>query len=180
MSLEELWHLFPIFLTEPNKLWLNYYNEMHSLLEKILAGYKIRINHIGSSAIKNIWAKPIIDILVEIEPQENMKAIANIIKRDGFLCMSENSNRMSFNYGYTECGFAQKVYHLHLRFLGDNDELYFRDYLNDNPQIAKQYEKLKLELWRKYEYNRDAYTDAKKNFVRKYTDLAKKIYPNRY
>lgn len=88
--------------------------------------------------------------------------------------MSETENRMSFNRGYTNTGFAEKVFHLHLRYAGDNDELYFRDYMNCSPASAKQYEKLKLSLWKKYEHNRDAYTNAKSEFILKYTVLAKK------
>ena len=69
---------------------------------------------------------------------------------------------------------------MHLRFSGDNDELYFRDYLNDNPQIAKEYETMKLELWKKYEHNRDAYTEAKSDFIRKWTTEARRMYVDRY
>lgn len=87
---------------------------------------------------------------------------------------------MSFNRGYTENGFADKVYHLHLRFAGDNDELYFRDYLNDNPRIAKEYERLKLSLWHQFEHDRDGYTQAKTEFVKKHTADARILYKNRY
>ena len=47
------------------------------------------------------------------------------------------------------------MYHIHLRYAGDNDELYFRDYLNEHPAVAKGYETLKLRLWKQYEHNRD-------------------------
>ena len=69
----------------------------------------------------------------------------------------------------------RKVFHLHLRREGDNDELYFRDHLNQYPDTAKEYEKLKLGLWKRYEHNRDSYTDAKTDFVKKYTLIAKDI-----
>ncbi len=58
--------------------------------------------------------------------------------------------------------------------------MFFRDYLNEHPQAAKEYESLKMKLWKKYEHNRDAYTDAKTDFVRKYTSEARKIYGGRY
>ena len=48
--------------------------------------------------------------------------------------------------GYTDAGFAEKVFRLHLRYTDDNDELYFKDYLNDFHDVAKDYEKLKLSL----------------------------------
>lgn len=69
---------------------------------------------------------------------------------------------------------------MHISYEGDNAELYFRDYLIENVNIAKKYEKLKLELWKKYEHNRDAYTDAKTDFIVKYTKQAEALYKNRY
>jgi GrpB-like predicted nucleotidyltransferase (UPF0157 family) len=70
-------------------------------------------------------------------------------------------------------GFAEKVFHLHLRYYGDNDEVYFRDYLNEHAEIAKLYEEMKLNLWKQYEHDRDGYTEAKREFVKKYTEIAK-------
>lgn len=72
------------------------------------------------------------------------------------------------------------MFHLHLRHCGDNDELYFRDYLIEHPDVASKYNRLKLKLWREYEHNRDGYTRAKEVFVNKYTEKAKFIYGKRY
>ena len=94
--------------------------------------------------------------------------------------MSEDLNRISMNKGYTDQGFADRVFHLHLRIKGDNDELYFRDYLRENEDIAKEYESLKLSLWRRFEHNRDGYTDAKTDFIKKYSKIAKESYGVRY
>lgn len=87
---------------------------------------------------------------------------------------------MSFNLGYTENGFAEKVFHLHLRLEGDHDELYFRDFLIEYPQVAKEYEQLKLSLWKQFEHDRDGYTEAKTAFVRSVTEKAKQRYNGRY
>ncbi len=58
--------------------------------------------------------------------------------------------------------------------------MYFRDYLNDNIMQAKEYEKLKLELYAKYKPNRDLYTKGKNEFVTKIVKLAKEKYKGRY
>lgn len=175
MTLEELWELFPVSLAPHNGQWGQYFNEMESFLCKLLSGYRIRrISHIGSTAIQGIWAKNIIDILIEVDADENMEAVAGTMEGGGFICMSRDADRIALNRGYTENGFEEKVYHLHLRREGDNDELYFRDYLNAHPQIAKEYEQLKLELWKQYEHDRDGYTQAKSDFVRKWTREAKR------
>lgn len=70
-------------------------------------------------------------------------------------------------------GYAGQVFHLHLHRFGDNDEIYFRDWLNLHGEVAKQYEALKLALWKAFEHDRDGYTNAKSQFVRHYTDIAK-------
>ena len=139
-----------------------------------------RISHIGSTAVSSIWEKPIIDILVEVPRECNLLSNKDLLVNSGYICMSQSADRISFNKGYTESGFAERVFHLHLRYVGDNDELYFRDYLIEYPDIANEYEKMKLKLWKEYEHNRDGYTNAKTEFVKEYTDEAKLRYGNRY
>ena len=94
--------------------------------------------------------------------------------------MNTSKNRISMNKGYTEKGFEEKVYHLHIRLPHDHDELYFLSYLQAHPAIAKAYETLKLLLWKRYPHDRDRYTEAKTDFVRTYTELAKREYGNRW
>ena len=181
MTMEELWELFPIFLVEHREHWKDDYKEIESELQKLLSDCNSpRINHIGSTAISGIWAKNIVDVLVEIPMSEDIEKVAEIMKQNGFIIMSVDSGRISLNKGYTKEGFADKAYHIHLRYVVDNDELYFRDYINEHPDVAKEYEALKLNLWKKYEHNRDAYTDAKTDFIRRWTQEARKKYGNRY
>lgn len=179
MTLEELWQLFPIVLTEPKDEWRAWYGEQRALLVEILPC--ARISHIGSTAINGIWAKPTVDILVEIADDADWRQAAQkIVTRAGYTRMSRGENRESFNKGYTPQGFAEKVFHLHLRRMGDNDELYFRDYLNEHADVAAEYERLKLALWKRLEHDRDGYTAAKGEFVARYTKIARQQYAGRY
>ena len=171
MTLHELWQLFPIRLTDHRDCWKEWYLDEERLLRNQLTNGE-KISHIGSTAIPCVWAKPIVDILVEVPAECDLSDYAKLIINAGYLCMSQSARRMSFNKGYTESGFAERVFHLHLRYAGDNDEVYFRDYLIANPDVAKEYEKLKLALWKEYEHDRDAYTEAKADFVKKYTEKA--------
>ena len=179
MTLEELWQLFPILLTPHQACWKDWYQEEETLLKTALPD-GVKFHHIGSTSLTEIWAKPIVDILVEVPAGVPLTAYQEAIGRCGYLCMSAEKDRMSFNKGYTEQGFAERVFHLHLRYAGDCDELYFRDYLKENPDIAKAYEGLKLGLWKEYEHDRDGYTNAKTEFIQKYTNQAKEKYFNRY
>lgn len=179
MSLEELWQLFPIFLTEHQDCWNIWYADEQAGLQKIIP-QAARINHIGSTAVRSIWAKPIIDILVEVPTECDLENIKDLLIKSGYTCMSHSAGRYSLNKGYTEHGFSEQVFHLHLRHIGDNDELYFRDYLIEFPGVAHEYEKMKLTLWKKFEHDRDGYTHAKTEFIQKYTNEAKLKYGNRY
>lgn len=179
MTLEELWQLFPIFLAEHNECWHKWYYEEEAFMLSIIP-QAVRISHVGSTAVCGIWAKPIIDILVELPKEENMLDVCSLLGKNGYTCMSREEKRISLNKGYTEDGFAERVFHLHLRYAGDNDELYFRDYLMGHPDVAKEYEKLKLDLWKKFEHDRDGYTAAKTGFIKLYTAEAKQLHKNRY
>lgn len=178
MSMEELWQLFPIRLTEHQAYWEEWYQNEKERLFSILPD-AVKIHHIGSTSINVIWAKPIIDILVEASLRDH-EAIKTLLVHNDYICMAQRENRIDFNKGYTPDGFAEKVFHLHLRIIGDNDELYFRDYLNAHPKIAKDYEELKRSLWKQFEHDRDGYTESKSAFVNKYTQKAMKEYGKIY
>ncbi len=167
MTLEELWQLFPIVLTPHQLQWKDWAREEIENLTALLSGYCPVITHIGSTAIPNIHAKPIIDILVEINPSADKQQIKEKMETAGYICMSVSDNRMSFNKGYTSTGYADKVFHIHFHRIGDNDEILFRDYLIAHPEVAEEYELLKLLLIPKYKNDRDGYTEAKSEFVRR-------------
>ena len=164
MTLEELWQLFPIILTAPDPRWADWYAGEEAILREVLPA-EVRIRHIGSTAICGIWAKPIVDILVEAAAGTDLAGLDGALARAGYRCMARASNRRSYNKGYTESGFAERVFHLHLTHLGEQPEIIFRDYLNAHPDAAKAYEELKLSLWKAYEHDRDGYTAKKTAFV---------------
>lgn len=75
--------------------------------------------------------------------------------------------------GYTDTGFAEKVFHIHVREEGAYDEPIFRDYLIAHPKIAAEYAMLKCKLKNGYEHNRDGYTAAKGEFIKAAVSKAK-------
>lgn len=180
LSLEELWNLFPITFVDSNQKYKKQYLKEEKKLQMILKTYIKRINHIGSTSIKKIKTKPIVDILIEVKNDKDMKMVKDILLNNGYLLMNEDINKISFNKGYTIKGYADNVFHIHIKKYRDCDELYFRDYLNDNLQTAKEYEQLKLSLYEKYHPNRDLYTEGKNKFVMEIVRLAKEKYKNRY
>ncbi len=179
MSLEKLWELFPITLIDNTDNFKDIYLNEEKILKSMLGNYIIRISHIGSTSITNIKTKPIIDILIEIDFKAK-DIVKDILLNNNYILMNDSINRISFNKGYTINGYADNVFHIHIKKYGDCDELYFRDYLNDNRIKSKEYEKLKLELFNKCNPNRDLYTDGKKEFVDKIVNLAREKYKDRY
>lgn len=173
MTLAELWQLFPIVLTPHQPQWKDWAKEEIVRISTLLSEYSPTVNHIGSTAIPGIQAKPIIDILVEIHPDSCWQRIKEAMETAGYICMSSSGIRMSFNKGYTPHGYADKVFHIHIHAIGDNDEICFRDYLLTHPKAAKEYEALKLSLLPQYRNDRDGYTEAKSDFVRNIIRLAK-------
>lgn len=167
LSLEELWELFPISLVEPNYKYVLYYEEEEKCLKKILP--EATINHIGSTALK-INTKPIVDILVE---HPDLLYAKKKLLENGYLLMNCTSDKISFNKGYLETGYAEKVYHIHIRRVGDHPEIIFKNYLLQHPNYMLEYEKLKKILIKKYPKNRDLYTEGKTNFVNNILRLAK-------
>lgn len=180
MTLEELWQLFPIFLVPHNPEWKTWFNQEKTVLENLLCNMSIiRIEHIGSTTIPEIHAKNIVDILIEIDDNHFDQAV-DVLNNNGYILMNNNQASAAFNKGYTEDGFAEEVFHFHLRKKFNNDELYFRDYLIAFPKVAKEYEQLKLQLWKKYVNDRDGYTRAKTEFINDKTNKAKALYKGKY
>ena len=184
MNLEELWQLFPIILSEHKSEYKQWYLEEKKKIEEVLDPNKIeRINQIGSTAVKGLISKPTVDILLEVKKSVEIDKLKTRLENTGWRLMSLEKKpelKITFNKGYTSDGFAERVFHLHLRHLGDWDELYFRDYLLDHPEVAKKYGKLKQSLKEQYQHNRDGYTDAKTEFINKWTEEARKEFPERY
>ncbi len=179
LSLEELWELFPITFTDYNERFRRIYLDEENILKSLIGSYIKRISHIGSTSIKNIITKPIVDILIEID-FDNKDIVKEILLKNDYILMREAFDKISFNKGYTTNGYADNVFHIHIKEYGDCDELYFRDYLNEHLPTAKEYEKLKLALYDKFKSNRDLYTDGKSEFVIEIVNIAKEKYKGRY
>ena len=177
MTLEELWQLFPIILSAYNPDWKLYYNEEKDLLKRYFGDITVRISHIGSTAVEGLLAKPTVDILLEVTPDSSPETVREIAARCGYTVMSEKlapEYRFDLCKGYTPHGFADKVFHLHIRYPGDWDEIVFRDFLRQNPDKAREYTELKKKLQKRFEHDRDAYTEAKGDFIRACVKEARK------
>jgi GrpB-like predicted nucleotidyltransferase (UPF0157 family) len=177
MSTEELGELFPIKIQEPDKNWKNYFKTEKDLILGLFEKIGLeRIEHIGSTAIPDLKSKPTIDILMEVSHDLGEEIIIKNLKTIGYVYTQQLDNpppHMMFVKGHTTSGLIGQSFHIHVRFKGDWDELYFRDYLRKNEGVKKEYEKLKLDLAVKFKNDRDAYTNAKTDFIENINKLAR-------
>ncbi len=177
MTHEELSELFPVILTDYDPAWKKkFLNETKRLEQAIDTSNIVRINHIGSTAIPGIISKPTIDILLEIKDNVDTAGLISNMGNAGYRYLEQPKKpppHIMFIKGYTEEGFKGQAFHVHIRYGGDWDEIHFRNYLLANPEAAAKYSELKIKLKQKYEFDRDAYTDAKTDFIQRIVTLAR-------
>lgn len=178
LSAEELGKLFPIIMAEPDANWPAIFEtEKNRLLEKLPQELVLRIEHIGSTAVPGLAAKPTIDILMEInEIPAHLEKLTAALKAAGYDCIPRPglpAPQLMGVKGYTAAGFEGQAVHLHVRYAGDWDEIVFRDYLRAHPEALAAYAALKKELAVKYRNNREDYTESKTAFIREIVSRAK-------
>jgi GrpB-like predicted nucleotidyltransferase (UPF0157 family) len=182
LSTEELGKLFPIRISDHDPAWERMFlSEKKAVLKVIGIRNIIRIEHIGSTAVPGLCAKPTIDILVEIQDDANIDHIIHKLKKIRYHFISKPDNpppHMMFAKGYSEKGYTGQTFHIHVRYRGDWDELIFRDYLIRNPMVALEYAELKLRLSTDHINDREEYTNSKTEFITRITKTAREELKN--
>lgn len=180
ISDEKLSVLFPVLLEPHNPMWIEYYFTERDFLQKVFSNQISRISHIGSSSVPGLISKPTVDILLEIQQDTDISGITEKMKDEGYIVNTPPKDIIAYLKGYTPHGFEGQCVHIHVRYYNDWDELYFRDYLLLHTDIANEYGKLKIELQEQFSHDRDGYTEAKGDFIKKYSEYARAEFPDRY
>jgi|GEM_PF-120220 len=183
LSLEELWEIFPIKVEQHNPEYTSWYEDESKRLRKLLGNKIFRINHIGSTAIPNLIAKPTVDILCEVYEGVSFEDVTQKLASVEYILSSKQQEpfyRYVFNKGYSKYGYEDRVFHLHLRYPSDWSELYFRDYLLKYEDVSREYGQLKAKLATEYKHHRDHYTNAKGDFISIHTNKAREEFNKKY
>ena len=125
------------------------------------------IEHIGSTAIPGLAAKPVIDVMAGVESLEGSRAALAILERHQYCYAPYRTEVMHW---LCKPSPAFRTHHLHLVPLGSPlwvEQLAFRDYLRTHRDVALEYEALKRRLAEAHRYDRQAYTVAKAPFVQR-------------
>jgi GrpB-like predicted nucleotidyltransferase (UPF0157 family) len=166
-----------------DSLWPVLFEAEKIVLQRVLPTDLIgRIEHFGSTAIPGMWAKPIVDMLVEVSSLEKTRIIiAPILEQRGydyFWRASEGESGPPFYAWFIRRDVnGKRTHHIHMVESHFNhwDRLLFRDYLIAHPDIAFQYQELKLRLAEAFSGDRVAYTRAKTDFIQEVTVQAKEF-----
>ncbi len=145
--------------------------ERDHLMQCMPAGMIIRIEHFGSTSVPGLAAKPIVDMIIEVrDVQEAKVTVPQILEPQGYDCFWRPTMGNDVPPWYTWCikrnSAGARTHHLHIGEVGFKDDaLLFRDTLRENPEIAAEYQELKLRLAGEHHTDRVAYTAAKGEFI---------------
>ena len=145
-------------------------------IRQALGDVFLGVEHVGSTSIPGLAAKPIVDIVVSVT---SLAAAISALEMLGYDCRGENGipGRLFFRKGLIE---FKRTHHLHLIEAGHEQwasMLAFRDYLRSHPSDARRYEELKRALAEKFRDNRSAYTNGKADFVQTMLGKARTALP---
>lgn len=160
--------------------WPKLFEEEKQHLRSLFPETIGKIEHFGSTAVPGLWAKPVVDILVEIPSlDEAEKMIVPVLEQQGYdyFKRSVRDDKQPPFYAWFIKRDANGVRTHHLHMVEADSELWkrllFRDYLIAHPATAWAYQELKLRLALEASGDRIAYTRGKTEFVNKITLLAK-------
>lgn len=156
-----------VYLEAHNADWEIKAEETIKVIKEILADQASAVEHIGSTAIKSIKAKPIIDIVVGVSDYEGILAKKDELERAGIVFrMDERPEQLLFVVGDFEND--SRSHHIHVVIYRSpewNNYINFRDFLNADETAAKEYEKVKEDLAARHANDREAYTEGKREVI---------------
>jgi len=123
------------------------------------------IEHIGSTAVPGLPAKPVIDIMAPVRSLDESRSAIEALKQPGYVYFPYRSDVMHW---FCKPSPAIRTHHLHLVPFGSRlwtERLTFRDYLRSHASAAAEYAAMKDELANVFRFDREAYTDAKGPFI---------------
>ena len=154
-----------VYLAPYDSMWPVMFEAEAARIEQVCVGLPLRLEHIGSTSVPGMSAKPVIDILAGRPPKSQPGPYIAAIRQLGYEHLGANGvpGREFFRRG------SPRSHHIHLTSWSSavwKDHLTFRDVLRTKPAIARDYEALKRDAAIAFADDRRAYTDAKGPFIR--------------
>ncbi len=152
------------------------FEEEKQLLQAVLGEGSVEVEHIGSTAVNGLAAKPIIDIMIGLPDFSVADKLVPRIEALGYEYIKKYEDEMPFRRFFVKNRKGIRTHHIHMveinsEFWGRH--LLFRDYLRQNPEIMNEYAALKKQLAEREWVDVNEYADAKTEFIRGIENEAK-------
>jgi len=159
----------PVIIVDYNPAWPGLYEEEKMCILDAIGEYIEDIQHVGSTSVPGLGAKPIIDIMIGIHDLSLVDECVQPLQSLGYEYLGEFGipGRHYFRKP-PETLSMHRTYHIHMvetNHDGWKRNMLFRDYLRTHPEDAKQYEVLKRALAEQFGSDREGYADAKTDFI---------------
>lgn len=155
----------PIVIVTAAPGWAGEFRELAHPLRRVLGEVAFRIDHVGSTSVPGLDAKPVIDIQVSVASLEPLEAYVGPLGRLGYAFQPQNPDLTKRAFRWPE---GQRRTHLYVRRAGSFDEqlnLLFRDFLRTHPEAVREYARTKWELAARFRHDREGYVAAKEPAV---------------
>ena len=158
----------PITVIPYDHAWPAQFEELATVLREALGDAALSVEHVGSTSVPGLAAKPILDIDIVMASRADLPAIVERLAAVGYVHNGDQGCPGREAFKYDPSGRQWPAHHL---YACDVDNVYyrrhvaFRDYLRAHPEVAQAYGELKLRLAETYRDDREGYTEAKTEFV---------------
>lgn len=155
-----------VVIEDYSKEWATEFKQEEIKIRNVLGGKLIQIEHIGSTSIKDLGSKPIIDIMCGVKNLIEINDFIDSFAGIGydFVWHKEFPERRFFRKGEYRAGTHHLlIYEFESEFWKNN--VLFRDYLRNHPVVLNEYYQLKIKLAEIYPYDRVSYTNGKNEFI---------------
>jgi len=157
----------PIEIVEYKPEWPMLFQEAKNAILQVIGDKVQAIEHVGSTSVPGLGAKPIIDILAAVRHLSDADDCIEPLRSIGYTYVPEYEESIP-ERRYFHGGPPEDHRHLHM-VEGTSDfwrrHMLFRDYLRAHTEVARHYETLKKDLAARYGADREGYTDAKTSFI---------------
>ena len=168
-------HKDKVSLVSHSSNWHTEFEQEKEKLQTILGNIALAIEHIGSTSIPGLSAKPILDIAVAVENIEALKSVIPVLTAAGYdiLDSIETKGEVLARKGTPD----NRTHYIHVEIFWDtywNNHIMFRDFLLKHQEYVEAYEKLKKDLATQFSDDLKKYTAAKNDFIQNVLQLAQK------
>ncbi|MGD6969022.1 GrpB family protein [Rossellomorea vietnamensis] len=166
-----------VILSEYNPQWEDQFEHEKKKILEAVGDKVVGIEHIGSTSVRGLKAKPIIDILAGVRDLNVVSSLIDPLREVEFefVPKPELTDRSFFRKGL----WGRGTCHLHICKMNSREwveKLLFRDYLRKFPEAAEEYALLKTELSSLYKNDRPAYTKQKEPFIKDIIEKASRTF----